>query len=97
MVSPIREQMVSIREYTRGNTECVQIDSVSEAEMFLGKSVIKTCSKFTEEHPRRRVILIMLICNFIEITLQLGCFFCKFAAYFQNTFSYISYIFEADF
>ena len=39
-------------------------------EMFSGKGVLKTCSKFTGEHPSRRVILIRLQSNFIEITLQ---------------------------
>ena len=66
--------MVSIREYTRENTECVQLDSVSEAEIFLGKSVIKIFTKFTEEHPCRKVILIKLICNFIESLFDLGVF-----------------------
>ena len=40
--------------------------------MFLRKDVLKLCSKFTEEHPSRSVILIKLLCNFIEITLRRG-------------------------
>ena len=42
--------------------------------MFLGKGVLKICSKFTGEHPCRSVISIKLLCNFIEITLRHGCF-----------------------
>ena len=38
--------------------------------VFLGKGVLKICSKFTGEHPCRSAISV-----------------CKFAAYFQNTFS----------
>ena len=59
----------------------------SPPELIFGKSVLKICSKFTGEHPCQSVILIKLQNNFIEITLRHGCFFCKFAAYFQNTFS----------
>ena len=33
--------------------------------MFLGKCVLKTCSKFTGEHPYRSAISIKLVCNFI--------------------------------
>ena len=39
-------------------------------EVFLG--VLKICSKYTREHPRRSVISIKLQRNFIEITLRLG-------------------------
>ena len=45
----------------------------SHAEVFLGKSVQKICSKFTEEHSCRSVILIKTLCKFIEITLRHGC------------------------
>ena len=51
----------------------------SHPEVFLEKGVLKICSKFTEEHPCRTAI--------IEIALRQGCFSCKFAIYFQNTFS----------
>ena len=40
--------------------------------MFLGKVVLKVCSKFTGEHPCLSVISIKLLCNFIGITLQHG-------------------------
>ena len=42
--------------------------------MFLGKGVLKICSKFTGEQPRQSVISIKLLCNCIEITLRHGCF-----------------------
>ena len=42
-------------------------------ELFLGKGLLKICSKFTEEHPCRSVISIKSLCNFLEITLQHGC------------------------
>ena len=53
--------------------------------VFLGKGVLKICSKFTREHPGRSVISIKLLnslmteavmkelSNFIEITLRHGC------------------------
>ena len=40
----------------------------SHPEGFLGKGALKICSKFTGEHTRQSVILIKLLCNFIEIT-----------------------------
>ena len=33
-----------------------------------GEGVLKTCSKFTGEHPCRSAISMNLFCNFIEIT-----------------------------
>ena len=45
----------------------------SRPEVFLGKVVLKICSKFTEEYPCRSVISIKLKSNFIEITLWHGC------------------------
>ena len=49
----------------------------SRSELFLGKGVLKICNKCTGEHPWRSVISIKLA----------WVFSCKFAAYFQNTFS----------
>ena len=43
-------------------------DKSSLPEVFLGKDVVKICSKFTGEHPYRSAI-----CNFIEIALWHGC------------------------
>ena len=45
----------------------------SPPEVLLGKGVLKICKKFTGEYPCRSVILIKLLCNFTEITLQHGC------------------------
>ena len=42
-------------------------------EVFLGKGVLKICSKFTREYPCRSVISIKLQSNFIEITFRHGC------------------------
>ena len=41
--------------------------------VFLRKSVLKICSKFTGEYPCQSVISINLQNNFIEITLRHGC------------------------
>ena len=41
--------------------------------MFLRKSVLKICSKFTGEHTNQGLISIKMLCNFVEITLQHGC------------------------
>ena len=41
--------------------------------MFLAKYVLKTCSKFTGEHPCQSVVSIKLHSNFIEVTLWHGC------------------------
>ena len=54
----------------------------SRSEVFLGKGVLKICSKFTGEHSSRSVILITLQNNFVEITIWHGCSPLKFAAYF---------------
>ena len=53
---------------------------------FLRKCVLKKCSKFTGEHSCRSAISTKLQSNFIEITMALV-LSCKFATYFQNTFS----------
>ena len=52
-------------------------DRSSPLEVFLGKGVLKICSKFKGEHPCWSVILLKfllkLLSNFIEITLRHGC------------------------
>ena len=40
----------------------------------LGKGALKICSNFTGEHPCQSAISIKLLCSFIEIALQHGCF-----------------------
>ena len=42
-------------------------------EVFLGKGVLKICSKFTGKHPCRSLISINLFCYLIEITIRHGC------------------------
>ena len=44
----------------------------SRPQVFLGKVVLRICSKFTGEHTCQFVISIKLQSNFIEITLGLG-------------------------
>ena len=46
----------------------------SYSEVFQGKGVLEICSKFTGEHPCRRVISTKFQSNFIEITLRHECF-----------------------
>ena len=53
-------------------------------EVFLGKRVLKICSKFTEKH--RRVISAKLICNFTEITLRHGCSAVNLLHVFRTSF-----------
>ena len=45
----------------------------SLTEVFLGKGVLKICSNFTGEHPCQSVILIKLLCSFIEVILWHTC------------------------
>ena len=42
------------------------------SQVFLGKGVLKICSKFTGEHPYRSMVSMTLLCNFIEIALRHG-------------------------
>ena len=49
------------------------INRTSPPEVFIGKDVVKICSKFTGEHPCRNAISIKLQSDFIEITLRRGC------------------------
>ena len=54
----------------------------SRAKVFLGKSVLKICSKFIREHPCRSVILI----KFLYKAPQKNSFIPKFWKYFIVTF-----------
>ena len=61
----------------------------SPPEVFLGKGVLKICSRFTGEHPYRRGISIKLS-NFIEIALRHVCSLVNFphnfrAPFYKNT------------
>ena len=57
-------------------------------EVFLGKGVLKICSKFkfTGEHPCRSTISIKLQSNFIKITLRHGCSPVHFLHIFRSPF-----------
>ena len=41
--------------------------------MFLWKGILQICSKITNEHPCQSVIIVTLLCSFIEIRLQHRC------------------------
>ena len=55
--------------------------------MFLGKCVLKICSKYAWEHPCRSMISVKLQSNFTEITLLHGCSSVNLLHIFYNTFS----------
>ena len=58
----------------------------SRPEVFLGKGVLKLCSKFTVEHPCQSVISINSQSNFIEITLRHGCSPVNLLHFFRTPF-----------
>ena len=58
----------------------------SHPDVFLGKSILKICSKFTGEHSCRSEISIKLQRNFIEITLRHGCSFLTLLHIFRTSF-----------
>ena len=55
--------------------------------MFLEKSVLNICGKFTGEHPCRTVNSIKLQSNFIEITPRRGCSPVNLLHIFRKLFS----------
>ena len=57
----------------------------SHPEVFLGKRVLKICSRFTGENPCRSAISVKLQLYWNRTSAWV--FSCKSAAYFQNTFS----------
>ena len=59
--------------YTADIKKHILIYRSSHPEVFLGKSILKICSKFTGEHPYWSLVSIKLLWNFIEIALQHGC------------------------
>ena len=61
-------------------------DRSSHPKVFLGKGVLKICSKFTGEHSCRSVISIKLQINFIEIALRHGCFSVNLLHIFRKPF-----------
>ena len=58
----------------------------SPPEVFLGKRVLKICSKFTGEHSCRSAISIKLQSNFIEIALRHGCSLVNLLHIFRTPF-----------
>ena len=58
----------------------------SPPEVFLGKGILKICSKFTGEHPHQSVILIKLQSSFLEITLRHECSPVNLLHIFRTTF-----------
>ena len=52
---------------------CWKKNRSSRPEVFIGKDVLKICSKCTGEHLCRSAISVMLLCNFTEIELWHGC------------------------
>ena len=58
----------------------------SHPEVFLGKGVLKICSKFTGEHPCKSVISIKLLCNFIETGFRRGCSLLNLPHIFRTPF-----------
>ena len=64
-----------------------EINRNNHPEVFLGKSVLKICSKFAREHPWRSVVSIKLLCSFIEITFWHECSPLSLLYIFRTPFS----------
>ena len=58
----------------------------SHPEVFIGRGVLKICSKFTGEHPCLSVISIKLLCNFNETTHRHMCSPANFLHNFRTPF-----------
>ena len=70
---------ITLTENGKSTCRKTTIIRSNSLEMLLAKGVLKKCRKFTGEYPCRSVISIKLLAWVLS---------CKFAAYFQNTFSY---------
>ena len=57
----------------RNQRRCQNLPRNIHPQVFLGKGVLKICSKFTREHGCGNVISIKLLYNFIEIKLLHEC------------------------
>ena len=55
-------------------------------ELFLGKDVLKICSKCTGEHPCRSAISMKLLSNFIKIKIRHGCCLVNLPHIFRESF-----------
>ena len=69
----ITHETFTINVQNKQITDIQKIYRGSPPEAFLGKGVLKICSKFTGEHPHRSAILVKLQSSFIEIPLRYGC------------------------
>ena len=75
------------------NSECTSylsrkaLHKSSRPEVFLGKGVLKICSKFTRDHPCRSAISEKWQSNFIKIALRQGCSPVNLLHIFRATFS----------
>ena len=58
----------------------------SPAEVFIGKGVLKICSKFTGKHPCWNVVSVKSLCSFIEITRRHGRFPVNLLHILKNNF-----------
>ena len=70
------EADLGLLQYIRMKTFLKNYDTKyrnNHPEVFLGKGVLKICSKFTGEHPHPSAISLKLLCSFIEIGLRHGC------------------------
>ena len=67
---------------------CKQYNCIrsSPPEVFLRKTVLKICNKFTGERPCRSAILACRSCQLYWNRTSAWMFSCEFAAHFQNTF-----------
>ena len=72
----ITSEILKDHLFARCNICIEAIFRSSHPEVFLGKDVLKICSKFTGEHPCRSAISITLLCIF---------FIYKVDAYIQST------------
>ena len=77
--------LIEYRDNYLETTGCLCYRS-SRPELFLGKGVLKICSKLTGEHPCRGLILIKLQSNFVKITFQHGCSLVNLQHIFRTTF-----------
>ena len=77
---------LAVQEPIYSNSAEVKVYRSSLPEVFLGKDVLKICSKFTSEHPCRSVISIKLRSKFIEITLRDRCWSVNLLHIFRKSF-----------
>ena len=80
-----------IKESVYFKIETIEIDRRAELinsslEVFLGKGILKICSKFIRKHPCRNAIAIKLQSNFIEITFWHGCSLANLLHIFRTSF-----------